>query len=142
MMVVAAALCVAACGRDGGGGVRCTVWQGDATDACICSADDQVDDDGSELEETSCTGTQYLPDTKCCASPDYGSDADGFCYCSALRCGDNGFGACDCTFNPYSDIPVGLTSCSAPEGGTCCLDTNGFCHCNASARKSLLPKKA
>jgi len=122
-------------GGDGGGELRCTEWPDDATFACMCryqATYDAVNSDGSEVAEwgsEECNDAAFFPDTKCCASPGWGANADTECVCSMLRCGITIANWCECTYNPYSDIPDDRSSCTAAVGGVCCLSDAGFCTC-------------
>jgi|SRR5690349_3549960 len=129
---------VAGCGRSGGGGGGVACVDFGVAAGCYCQTGEiTLPDDQIGEERSTCSDVEFVPDTKCCARSDWGADeqmfeSDPYCSCSALRCGDDGFGDCTCTFNPFSEIAVGLTSCTAPEGGVCCVDDIGFCTCSDS----------
>ena len=136
-MVVAAALGAVACGRSGGGGGDVTCVDFGVAAGCYCQAGEiTLPDDQIGEERGTCSNVEFVPDTRCCARADWGGEqmfeSDPYCSCSALRCGDDGFGNCTCTYNPFSEIAVGLTSCTAPVGGVCCVDDIGFCTCSDS----------
>ena len=137
VLTILVALGVSACGRDGGGGgIECVDFGVAA--GCYCQAGGvELPDDQIGEERGTCSEFEFVPDTQCCARSDWGADeqmfdSEPYCACSALRCGDNGFGDCTCTFNPFSEIPVGQTTCTPPEGGVCCVDDLGFCTCSES----------